>query len=645
MKIRNKHNTKQMPGKVDNYFIFERLPGDSIGNNYRAAELKDDTPVTHKLLTEVHPFLFKSPGEWPRINVLCERGRQSGNPNLCIPEKIIQQEDYTYMVCAFHNGKTLARIVEDVSVKDKPIPFDLAFSIIIAIATILEMGSSIVVQGQNAFHGFLTPDHLIVDYHGNIFLKYFGFWPLFDENEAAISEMTRKYGAWLAPEFIRKEKIVPQSDFYYLGYTLYRMLTGNYFSYLPGEDFESTFTSISFVSDLPSTDIEFLTTLINLFKKTLNPSLNKRFANSREFKNYISKFFRTPQDYGHFQSNLAAYMKTLYSDTMDEEEKMLTAELSQPLPEIPPIPGKGIESEIMEVPLEGIVREEKKRSKLMQVILILIIVTLAGGTYFLFHQLNKAKKEQQMAVQMLEQQNKEKKDFELKLQEVQQKLKTLEEQQPFTKEEQQIKDETISRLKKQENQLKKEVKARTKKITDRGSPTPPRQTQPEDIKSDSLKTGTQKTGIPKTTTVEPGQDSDKPTGPTGPTGPTIEKTEIKKSTVTPKKEVLKPCVPLVPVEELTVKPGKISGQDPEFPPALKKTYAGRRATVNARLLIDETGSVIEVKISDKRKIPADVRAVIVDTLKKWKYKPARKGNMKVRVWWPYKMKIHFRYDM
>jgi hypothetical protein len=638
MKNKNNKITNDMPEKVDNYFIFEELSTDSIGKNFRAVELKDGTPHQHKLLTQVNSFLLKSPEEWTRIKILCERIRHTGNPNLYIPEKVIQKDEAAYLLFPFHRGKTLAQIFEDVLVKEKTFPIELAFSIAIAIAAMIEMGSSIVVKKEHVFHGFLTPDHIIIDYQGNIFLKYFGFWPLFDENETAISQMRLKYGAWLSPEFIRKEKIVPQSDFYYLGYTIYRMLTGNYFSYLPGEDFETTFTSISFDSDLPSTDIEFLTTLINFFKKTLNPSVNKRFPNIREFKNYISKFFKAPvQDFSQFQANMAAYMQALYADTMEEEEKMLAAELSQPISETE------ILAEIKDAPLEGIVMKEKKPLKLVQVILILIIITLAGGTYFLIQQLNKAKQEHQLAAQRLEQQDIEKKRFERQLQEVQQKLKSLEEQKPVSKEDQQIKDETISRLKKQENQLKQVVKARTKTTTD----TPPKQTQtpPKTQKEDvvkhsgSLKTGIKKTVEGKPKEVEPPEDSTKKTAPE------IKKTETKKPAVTPEKEVTQPAAPLVSLKEVTLKPAKISGQDPQFPPAMKKTYAGRRATVNARLLIDENGSVTKVEILGKHKLPDDVQAVITVTLKNWQYKPAQKNNMKVKVWWPVKMKIHFKYDM
>jgi len=657
--MKTKQSYIKIPGKVENYFVFEETVEDSVGKNFRAAEIQEGSPRKHKLITEVHSFHFRNPEEWTRVNVLCDRIRHINNPNLYAPEKILKKDDYSLFVFPFRNGKTLAQIVEDAAEKEKPIPFELAFSIALAIATMIEVGSSIVVKEQKAFHGFLTPDHIIIDYQGNIFLKCFGVWPLLDENEDAVSEMNWKYGSWLAPEFIRKEKVVPQSDFYYLGYILYRMLTGNYFSYLPGEDFESTFTSISFVSDLPSTDIKFLTTLINFFKKTLNPAVSKRFANIREFKNYILKFFPTPpEDFAQFKSGLSTYMKALYGSSIAEEEEKLAAELTGPLPEAPVVGKEGIRGVLIDIPMDSAGYGKKERSKFLTVFLIVIVAALAVGTYFLIDQLNKAKKEQLIAVQMLEQQNKERSEFEQKLQDVQQKLQSLDSQKTATKEEQQEKEETISQLKKQEKELKKEGDARkaTTKETSTAALSPKQtnqtnqtnQTKETATKTTDMTTGTSGTSGTSATTKPETPITGKP-GSTGesthgqqtgqqPTGP-AEKSETKEISAVG----TAPSVPIVTPKELTMKPVKLSGLDPEFPPAMVKTYAGRRATVSARLLIDENGSVSQVEIEDENKIPADVRDLIIDNFKKWKFKPPQKDNMKVRVWWPHKLKIQFKY--
>ncbi|MDQ1354285.1 MAG: eukaryotic-like serine/threonine-protein kinase [Acidobacteriota bacterium] len=596
---------KGAPQKIGEYVILKKLYKDSIGTNYRAMEVETQEtnlkPIKHRLLTEVYPFLFTTPEEWNRTDVLCQRVQDSGIPNLYAPKKILRDESGTFFVFPFIEGKTLAQIVDDASQKKIYIPFDLAFSISIAIASLIEMGSSLIQGGQNIFHGFLTPDHIIFDYEGNIYLKCFGLWPLLDTNETAVSEMIRMYAAWLTPEFIRREPLSPRSDIYHLGYIVYRMLTGNYFSYLPGEDFQSTFTSISFLSDLPSTDIGYLTSLIDFFKKTLNPDPNKRFPRLKDYKNYVLKYFQTGE-FSEFKTNVSTYMKTLYADTIEVEKQELNDELFNP---ISAVGEENLKTEEL-LGFGALEVEEKKRSKL-QVALIaaaIIVVTIVSG-YFIVDQVDKTKKKQQETSRLLEQQNQ-------RIQEFQQKLSTLEVQK---------KSETIPTppvTKETEKEVKKDIDKKTTLVT---------QEKPKTISKAVSET-------PKETTP----DVVRTTKPSE----TIEKKETSTPT-TPKVEVK--SAPLVALTETTVKPKQLSGKEPEFPAAIRKAYVGRRATVKADLLLDENGNVAQVELLEKTDIPTDVQVIIIDTLKGWKFTPAQKGDMKVRVKWPVKFKIFFQADL
>lgn len=601
---------KGAPQKIGEYVVLEKLYKDSIGTNYRAVEVQtqgtDFKPIKHRLLSEIHPFLFVTPEEWNRTEVLCQRVQESGVPNLYAPKKVLRDETGTFFVFPFIEGKTLAQIVDDASRKKIYIPFDLAFSISIAIASLIEMGSSLIQAGQNSFHGFLTPDHIIFDYEGNIYLKCFGLWPLLDHNETAISEMIRMYAAWLTPELIRREPIDPRSDIYHLGYIVFRMLTGNYFSYLPGEDFQSTFTSISFLSDLPSTDISFLSSLIDFFKKTLNPDPNKRFPRLKEYKNYVFKYFQT-EEFSEFKTSLSSYLHTLYADTMEAEKQKLNDELFNPISAVS-------EEDLKTEELMGFGAmevEEKKRSKL-QVLLIaaaILVVTVISG-YIIVDQVDKTKKKQQETSKLLEQQNQA-------LQEFQQKLKNLEGQKKTDT------TSTSPTVNPQDKELKKES---DKKIPSAAGDKP----QP---------TAKTTTDTPKETLKEtPKETLPNVVHTTKPTD-----TGEKKDT-TPLKEEVK-VAPLVSTNELTVKPKQLSGKEPEFPAAIRKAYVGRRATVKADLLLDENGNVSQVELLDKTEIPADVQLIIEDTLKRWKYTPAQKGDLKVRVKWPVKFKIFFQADL
>jgi len=584
----------------NNFFIFKELGSDSIGKNFRVGEIQDNKPVTHKLLTEVHPFLFQRPEVMNNANILFERIKSAKVPNLCAPEKVVKEGDKTFLISPFIKGKTLDQIFEESTKKNIPIKFELAFSIAIAIASLIEYGSAIGVRGADSFHGFLTPDNIIIDYDGNIFLKYFGLWLFLDENDEAVSEMIKKYGAWLTPEFIRGEQIVNRSDFYHLGYIVYRMLTGNYFSYLPGEDFESTFTSISFTSDLPSTDIEFLTDLIEFFKKTLSPDLTKRFSGVKEFKNYISKYFHI-ETLPNFQSSLATYMQLLYYEPMDEEEKALTDELAHTMPEMKEIYGERAEDKLLEDITIDL--SEKKSSKTKFAFLVIFLAAvIAVSTYLIIDQTKKAKKEQQIAEKLLKEQDKEKKEFKRTLSELTKKLQTLEQQKTTTTVENQTREKEIARLKELKAEEEKKEKLRLKAIKD-------------------------------------AQEKKKKEKKPAKTGKETEKTVI------PVKEEIKKAEPPkvyqeVSLSEVTKKPVKLSGENPEFSLAVKKTYAGRRATVRATLLIDENGKVSTIEIYTE--IPSEIKSEIIETLKIWKYKPAKRNNDIVRVWFPVKMKIYIK---
>ena len=147
-----------------------------------------------------------------------------------------------------------------------------------------------------------------------------------------IAELEKKYGAWVAPEFLRREKLVGQTDIYHLGYITYRILTGKYFSFSQGEDFESKFANISFTQHIPSSDKEYLTDILTFFKKTLHPAPSQRFANIKEFKDFISNKFHI-EELSSVTFNLAYFMNSLYMDNVEEENEAMNNELAYTIPE------------------------------------------------------------------------------------------------------------------------------------------------------------------------------------------------------------------------------------------------------------------------------------------------------------------------
>lgn len=602
---------------VDNYLVFKELNSDSIGTNYRAGEIEDNKASKHLLLTEVYPFIAGNPDAWKRVNILMDGIKKSNIPNLYTPQQIIKEDDRALLVFPLMKARTLEQVLEDSSRKDIPINFDLTFSVAIAIADLIDTGSSIVVSGQKSFHGFLTPDNILVDYDGKIFLKNYGIYPYLSKNEEIFNEMVNKYGAWIAPEFLRKERLVPQSDIYHLGYIIYRILTGEYFSYPAGEDFETKLSNISFTQHLPSSDKDFITNLITFFKKTLNPDPAKRFANVKEFKDFIAQYFHI-EELSSVTFNLAYFMNSLYLETVEQENKDLEEELAYTIPveeEAVPVERVG-ESSLAEDILAGL--EEKKGSKLKVIIpIIAAVIVVAVVALFYFMQSQKAAEEQRQLAETLKRNEARmaqlQKEQQAREQKFQEQLKSLEEKKTTTEEEQKAKEDEIKKLKEWRQQQEKKEQDRIKQ-------------QEEDLKKQQEMEEQKKKEEAEAEKVKLAQEEAR------------KKEEERKRLEAERNKVIPGQ--LIPLIEATEPPVKTKGKDPKFPFNVKNRYAGNKdISIRANILIDETGKVTNVRIFTK--IPDDIKSIIEKTLTKWEYSPAKKNNVAVKVWQPVSLKIDF----
>ncbi len=600
-----------------NYIFFKQLHNDFSGKNFRGGETENNRPINHKLLTDVHPFLFKDKNIWNRINILLEGVSKSKIPHLYSPEKIVQEDDRTLLVFPYIKGKTLEQILDDSEKGDNPINFDLAFSIVLSIAELIDVGSSIVVSGKKSFHGFLTPDNILVDYDGNILLKNYGICPYIENYDTVYEELVQRYGSLLTPEFIRKEKIVSQSDIYHLGFILFRILTGKYFSYSEGEDFESKFANLSFKFDIPSTDKDFLTNLINFFKRTLNPDPMKRFSFIREFKDYITNYFHI-EELSSITFNLAYFMNSLYADASADDEKELSQELSYTIPEEPEEKEEEkIEEPVAREPQPRVVdsaltelEEEKPKPKIKAFIPIIaaILVVIVGVTGFLY--INQQKKADQARQETIQ---KQKKVGERQAQierEYLERLKSLEEKITTTEIEQLTKDDEITRL--QEWKTEQEKIARDKL---KAAETAKKQKEEADQKKKDAAEQKKKDEAEQKKKDE------------------LERKKREKVLEKPNEG------DLIAVTVLTRKPEKLEGKNPKFSPFMRKKYKGKEMTVRSSLLIDENGNVSKIKILGD--VPADIKATIIMSIGSWKYSPAEKNRVKVKVWIQVPMKISF----
>jgi serine/threonine protein kinase len=620
---------------LENYVLFKELGTDAIGVNYRAGEInvENRTIRNHCLVTEVYPFLHSTANAWKKISILLEGVKKSNIPKLYSPDKIIREGNKSYLVYPFLKGRTLEQVLDDSAKKENPINFDLALSLAFAIADLIDIGSSIVVSGEKSFHGFLTPDNVLIDNDGKIYLKNYGIYPYLSREEEIFTEMVKKYGAWIAPEFLRKEKPVCQSDIYHLGYIIYRILTGKYYSYSPEEDFDSKFSNISFSSHILSGDKEFLTNIITFFKKTLHPLPSQRFANIKEFKDYISNNFHI-EELSSVTFSLAYFINSLYLEVIEEENEAFARELAYTLPEpekeeeIPqPLKEEKAKRDdhLVEGILSGLEEQKRSRTKLLLPLIAFIVVIVGVASFIIINQQRQVQKQREAQMKTAEEMKRSMErmeQFKAELEtEYQKRLKTIEDKAAPTGEEKQVQEDEIKKLREwQKEEMRKALEKQKEKeeLIQKQKEEEQKKLEAEQEKQKKLEEQKQ-------------LDEEKKR---------IEQEEIKKKFQEAEKAKLALKEgDLVAITDVTKKPEKLNEKNPTFSGFQIRKYKGTSMTVRAMLLIDETGAVADLKIIGS--VPEDLKSPIEKALKKWKYTPAEKNNIKVKVWYPVALTVAF----
>lgn len=95
---------------------------------------------------------------------------------------------------------------------------------------------------------------------------------------------------------------------------------------------------------------------------------------------------------------------------------------------------------------------------------------------------------------------------------------------------------------------------------------------------------------------------------------------------------------LVPLDSVDVAPQVLRKVDPNYPPVAFRM--GIDGTVVIKVLISETGDVVNTEILKMTERPFGFEKAALEALKKWKFQPARKHGVNVKVWKP--LEIQFK---
>jgi serine/threonine protein kinase len=613
-----------------NHVMFEELDSDSLGTNYRAGVIKDKKVEKHCILTEVYPDIFNSPKAWRRVKILIEGINNQNIPGLYCPEKIVEEDQRAVLVYPFINGKSFEKILEDTARLHTGMELELIFSIVFEIADALDNSSAIIINKNRSFHGVVTPDNIFVDFDGKVYLRNYGIFPYLEDAAELLTETIKKFKDMFAPEVLQKKGLSVQSDIYHLGNIVHRLLTGDYFKHSPGEDFESLLAKIDLEEFIMLPEESYGPKIMQLLKKTLNPDPSKRFVSIKEFKEYISKYFRI-EELSSATFRLAYFMNQEYKKTIEEREKLFPEELSYSVPEIRPkakavipIERDKIDDAMIEDILIELEQQKRSRVKIIVPLVVLLVVVIGISGYLFISQQKEAERQRQAQIKLQEEADRRIAEVKAQLiKEYQDRIKAIEEKTAVTEEEKKAQDEQIAQLKtwrtEQEQEQIRLIRERQEALARLETERKQREAKPIEKQKPA-----------EITTPKETEAAAKP--------------EIKPPVEQPPVKTLN-IGDMISLDSVTFAPSKLAGsssvksEDLTLPENVLNQFGGQNLTVESDILINEFGSVTDTKI--KENLPSELQQEVTKILKTWRYIAAEKDKIKVKVWMPAKLTIAF----
>jgi serine/threonine protein kinase len=618
-----------------NHVMFEELDSDSLGTNYRAGVIKDKKVEKHCILTEVYPDIVNSPKAWRRVKILIEGINNQNIPGLYCPEQIVEEDQRAVLVYPFINGKSFEMILDDTARLHTGMELELIFSIVFEIADALDNSSAIIINKNRSFHGVVTPDNIFVDFDGKVYLRNYGIFPYLEDATELLTETIKKFKDMFAPEVMQKKGLSVQSDIYHLGNIVHRLLTGDYFKHSPGEDFESLLAKIDLEEYIMLPEESYGPKIMQLLKKTLNPDPSKRFVSIKEFKEYISKYFRI-EELSSATFRLAYFMNQEYKKTIEEREKLFPEELSYSVPEIKPkakavipIERDKIDDAMIEDILIELEQQKRSRVKIIVPLVALLVVVIGISGYLFISQQKEAERQRQAQIKLQEEADRRIAEVKAQLiKEYQDRIKAIEQRTAVTEEEKKEQADQIAQLKtwrvEQEQEQIRLIRERQEALARLETERKQREAQPIEKQKPAEITTPKETEAAAAPEIKPA----------------VEQPEIKQPAV----KTLN-IGDMISLDSVTFAPSKLAGsssvksQDLTLPENVLNQYSGQNLTVESDILINEFGSVTDTKI--KENLPPEFQEEVTKILKTWRYIAAEKDKIKVKVWMPAKLTIAF----
>lgn len=305
--------------KFGKFVLLEEVEATGLGSEFRAAKLSATGLEKIVTVVRLNPLLASHADAAKNLMEHVKFAAQLQNPNILKIYGIGKVDQTYYISYEFLEGKSLKAIFHRCRQEGFPFSVDHALLIASKVCSALEYAHGRKTEsGGRYFHGLLDPANVLVSYEGEVRTRGFGFWPSKVRDVGVRAEDEQLY---LAPEQASGAGD-HRSDIFAVGALLFETLTGQpLFQGGRTDDVAGRIAQARLQS--PTTDDDSVPRPIaEILQRSLAVDPAARYGEMQEMRKGIDTLLFSG-DFTPTTFNLAFFMHSLFREDIDRESKAL----------------------------------------------------------------------------------------------------------------------------------------------------------------------------------------------------------------------------------------------------------------------------------------------------------------------------------
>ncbi len=317
-----------IPEEFGKYLLLKKLSEDPLGETFRAGRVGKEGMEQILLLRVFNGKGVDGERLWQKASSRAAVQLALKSPNIGSGVDLGRVRSFPYAAYDYISGKNLSALVAQANRQMSPMPPDHALLIAERISLALAAAYETRVQDERILHGFVVPQLVMISNEGETRLLGFeagaGLLSL-----AAAGWRDANVQSYLSPEALAGAALTKADDVYSLGAILYELLTGER---LPATATDGHAALIDAVM-LPNEGTALPPELAALLKKSLG-ARDQRIADAATWHKTASKLM-IDLHYNATTFNLAFFMHNLFRDEIERESQEMQAEKKLELKKAP----------------------------------------------------------------------------------------------------------------------------------------------------------------------------------------------------------------------------------------------------------------------------------------------------------------------